>query len=422
MKRTVTQRITAISMAVLLTAAALPVSGHAEKEETIAMSAEELAPEVLEYLQPGENVTDIITGYEWLYVMTVDPEGGRNVRLFDKDDGKWEPQHFAGTDEPLPEILNDLEEGTYILDAEKADDRFYVLAGDMSGKWQIRIYSCIDDRWMPETKSGWLEKLFGVFPDIYFQGLSGDQLMINFIDEATACFIRLPGNQWVLSNWYSYYGEEMILTYYPDIMNIEYRQSIYGRTDDRTTRICGAYEEARKIENVTAQMMPQGLKNVNLYPQTGRYDAIAASDSNEYIQIYSGYEGKLKYYESFTVYQGTPVKILEEVEDGIIRVALGDMTGYVWNEDIYPSPNGVLFEVDNNPTQLWNVTSDTSLLNEMTLYSEPSVSSTAIWTYSDCSILYLDMQLIGESEDWFAALTNLGTGFIEKKYFRDGNG
>ena len=98
------------------------------------------------------------------------------------------------------------------------------------------------------------------------------------------------------------------------------------------------------------------------------------------------------------------------------------MTGYVWNEDIYPSPNGVLFEVDNNPTQSWNVTSDTSLLNEMTLYSEPSVSSTAIWTYSDCSILYLDMQLIGESEDWFAALTNLGTGFIEKKYFRDGNG
>ena len=191
MKRTVTQRITAISMAVLLTAAALPVSGHAEKEETIAMSAEELAPEVLEYLQPGENVTDIITGDEWLYVMTVDPEGGRNVRLFDKDDGKWEPQHFAGTDEPLPEILNDLEEGTYILDAEKADDRFYVLAGDMSGKWQIRIYSCIDDRWMPETKSGWLEKLFGVFPDIYFQGLSGDQLMINFIDEATACFIRV---------------------------------------------------------------------------------------------------------------------------------------------------------------------------------------------------------------------------------------
>ena len=419
--KTVLRRVFLILTAVLPAAAALPLRGYAE-EASASIRTDEPAPEIREYLQPGEHAADIIKGDGWLYVMAIEPEGGRIVRLFRSADNELELMSSNGTDEPVQEILNDLEPGTYILDAEKSEDRFYVLAGDMNGRWQIRIYSCIDDRWMPETKSGWLEKLFGVFPDIYSQGLSGDQLMIDFIDEATARFIRLPGNQWVLSNWYSYYGEEMILTYYPDVMNIEYRQSVYGRTDDRTTRICGAYEEARKMENVTAQMMPQGLKNVNLYPQTGRYDAIAASDSNEYIQIYSGYEGKLKYHESFTVYQGTPVKILEEVEDGIIRVALGDMTGYVWNEDIYPSPNGVLFEVDNNSTRSWNVTSDTSLLNEMTLYSEPSVSSTAIWTYSDCSILYLDMQLIGESEDWFAALTSLGTGFIEKKYFRDGNG
>lgn len=419
--KTVLQRIFLIFTAVLLAAAAFPIRGYAEEADG-SIGADEPAPEILEYLQPGEYVADIITGDGWLYVMTVDPESGRIVRLFDTVENKYELMSSIGTDEPAQEIFNDLEPGVYILDAEKADDRFYVLAGDMNGRWQIRIYKQIDDRWQPETRSGWLEKMFGVFPDIYSQGVSGEQLMIDFIDEASAVFIRLPGNQWVLSEWYSFCGEEMMLAYYPDVMNIEYKQTVYDRKDERIIRICGAYAEARKIENITTQMMPQSLKDVNLYPQTGEYDAIAASDSNEYIQIYSGYEGKLKDHDSFTVYQGTPVKVLGEEAEGIIRAALGGMTGYIWSEDVYPSPNGVLFEVNMNPTRSWDVTDDTSLSQQMTLYSEPSVSSTVIWSHSECSGKNLNMQIIGESEDWFAVLTTLGPGFIERKYFRDGNG
>ena len=420
MKTTVVTRMFTMLMAFLFLLSAFPITGYAA-EENSKNRMEELAPEVREYLQPGENVADILTGDGWLYVMTIDPEGGRIVRLFDSVDNKWELMSSNGTDEPAQEILNDLETGIYILDAERADNRFYVLTGDMNDRWQIRIYSYNDEKWLLETKSSWLEKMFGVFPDFYSQGLSEKKLVINFIDEATACFIQLPSGQWTLSQWYTQH--ETIISYYPDVMFIEYEQIVYGRTDERNIRICGAYAEAQKIENITTKMMPQSLKNVDLSPQTGEYDAIVASEFNEYIDMYSECGDRMYDHYSFTLYQGTPVKVLGEDESGYItQIAVNGLTGYVWSEDVYPSSSGILFEVDMNPTRERSITSDASLLKQMTVYSEPSASSTAIWSGSEGSCTNLNIQVIGESKDWFAVLTTLGTGFVEKKYFAEGNG
>ncbi len=217
MKTTVVTRMSTMLMAFLFVLSAFPITGYAE-EENSKNRMEELAPEVREYLQPGENVADILTGDGWLYVMTIDPEGGRIVRLFDSVDNKWELMSSNGTDEPAQGIFNDLETGIYILDAERADNRFYVLTGDMNDRWQIRIYSYNDEKWQLETKSSWLEKMFGVFPDFYSQGLSDKKLVINFSDEATACFIQLSSGKWTLSEWYTQH--ETIISYYPDVMSI----------------------------------------------------------------------------------------------------------------------------------------------------------------------------------------------------------
>ncbi len=169
--------------------------------------------------------------------------------------------------------------------------------------------------------------------------------------------------------------------------------------------------------------MPQSLKNVDLSPQTGEYDAIVASEFNEYIDIYSECGDRMYDHYSFTLYQGTPVKVLGEDESGYItQIAVNGLTGYVWSEDVYPSSSGILFEVDMNPTRERSITSDASLLKQMTVYSEPSASSAAIWSGSEDSCTNLNIQVIGESKDWFAVLTTLGTGFVEKKYFAEGNG
>ena len=85
MKTTVVTRMFTMLMAFLFVLSAFPITGYAE-EENSKNRMEELAPEVREYLQPGENVADILTGDGWLYVMTIDPEGGRIVRLFDSVD------------------------------------------------------------------------------------------------------------------------------------------------------------------------------------------------------------------------------------------------------------------------------------------------------------------------------------------------
>ena len=112
MKTTVVTKMFTMLMAFLFALSAFPITGYAE-EENSKNRMEELAPEVREYLQPGENVADILTGDGWLYVMTIDPEGGRIVRLFDSVDNKWELMSSNGTDEPAQGIFNDLEKGIY---------------------------------------------------------------------------------------------------------------------------------------------------------------------------------------------------------------------------------------------------------------------------------------------------------------------
>lgn len=119
--------------------------------------------------------------------------------------------------------------------------------------------------------------------------------------------------------------------------------------------------------------------------------------------------------------QGAPVHVLQEV--GITtQVSVNGLTGYVVSKYVYQFPYSILIQPDLDEIAGWELKEDESIRKQVAIYESPSIEAPVICDISDFSNSELKIQIIGESRDWFAVMTSLGTGFIEKKYFAEGNG
>ena len=327
-----------------------------------------------------------------------------------------------GTEEIASEIVNDIQTGEKIVDALMADEWCYLIVGNGEDKWCLRFYKFINGKWELDAESSMLGKVFGEFPSFTeptTQMSYGNHLLIDFLDSATAEFFCLPDGQWILQTWYSW--GNLSLVYYPDVMEISFDQFINEKKETVTRRICGAYQEARKIENITLQMMAEDLEQLDLYAFTEEKAAVVASDSFSYISLYSENKGCLLDYEFYFLYQGAPVHVLQD--EGITtQISVNGLTGYVMSKYVYQFPYSMLIQPDLDEIAGWELKDDENIRKQMVLYESPSIDAAVVCAVSGYSNSELKIRIIGESKDWFTVLTTLGTGFIEKKYFTIGNG